>query len=253
MVRNGYRALLVDCDGTLAPANMKVTLRVRTSVQELAKRLPVCIVSSRDHHDIGTLATSLGLTAPQVSEGGARIFDPATGQTLWRRTLEPDDARAIAGFLHDSGLEFSAVDGAKRVRSQADIAEWDMTRVTATSLTPTQAQEIAARFGEWPTVHTALIIRTDNGHWMVDFTHAEVTKASAAQRLAALLGAEPSQLIAAGDSFNDLPLLQACGLRIAMGNAVPELKAIADYIAPTTYEDGLATAIDEFVMPAVNA
>lgn len=251
MARNGYRALLVDCDGTLAPAHMKVTPRVRACVQELTKRLPVCIVSSRDHHDIGSLATSLGLTAPQVSEGGARIFDPATRQPLWRRTLEPDDARAIIGFLHQDGLAFSAVDGARRVQAQAEVAEWTVTRVTATSLTPPQAREIAARFGERPSVHTAMIIRTDNNDWMVDFTHAEVTKASAAQRLAALLGAEPSQLIAAGDSFNDLPLLQACGLRIAMGNAVPELKAIADYVAPTTYEDGLATAIEEFILPKV--
>jgi HAD superfamily hydrolase (TIGR01484 family) len=251
MTRNGFRALLVDCDGTLAPAYMKVTPRVQASVQALAKRLPVCIVSSRDHHDIGNLAASLGLTAPQVSEGGARIFDPATRQPLWRRTLEPDDARAIVGYLHDTGLQFSAVDGAKRVKSQADVAEWDITRVTATSLTPSQAQDIAALFGQRPTVHTAMIIRTDNGDWMVDFTHAGATKAEAAQRLAGLLGAEPSQLIAAGDSFNDLPLLQACGLRIAMGNAIPELKAIADYVAPSTFDDGLATAIEEFVLPQV--
>ncbi|MBM3944208.1 MAG: haloacid dehalogenase, partial [SAR202 cluster bacterium] len=54
------------------------------------------------------------------------------------------------------------------------------------------------------------------------------------------------------DSFNDLPLLEACGLGIAMGNGVPELKAKAHYVAPSTFDDGLATAIEEFVLPAVN-
>ena len=40
----------------------------------------------------------------------------------------------------------------------------------------------------------------------------------------------------------------ACGLKIAMGNAVPELKAIADFIAPTVEEDGVATVIEKFVL-----
>jgi hydroxymethylpyrimidine pyrophosphatase-like HAD family hydrolase len=56
-------------------------------------------------------------------------------------------------------------------------------------------------------------------------------------------------MIAAGDSYNDLPLLEVCGLRIVMGDAPDELKAIADYVAPSIDEDGLAVAIEEFVLP----
>ena len=78
---------------------------------------------------------------------------------------------------------------------------------------------------------------------------AAATKATAVVRYADLNGISPSEVIAAGDSFNDLPLLQACGLKIAMGNAAPELKAIADYVAPTAEEDGLAVAIEEFILP----
>ena len=51
------------------------------------------------------------------------------------------------------------------------------------------------------------------------------------------------------DSYNDLPLLEVCGLRIVMGDAPDELKAIADYVAPSIDEDGLAVAIEEFVLP----
>ena len=59
-------------------------------------------------------------------------------------------------------------------------------------------------------------------------------------------------MIAAGDSYNDLPMLKACGLRIVMGNAPDALKAIADYVAPSVDDDGLATAIEDFVMPKLN-
>ena len=66
-----------------------------------------------------------------------------------------------------------------------------------------------------------------------------------------MLDIDPSQIIAAGDSFNDLPLLAACGAGIAMGDAPEELKAIADYVAPRVDEDGLAVALEDFVLPAL--
>lgn len=45
-----------------------------------------------------------------------------------------------------------------------------------------------------------------------------------------------------------MPLLMACGLRVAMGNAVEDLKAIADYIAPPVENDGVADVIEKFIL-----
>ena len=251
MGKEGYEATLIDLDGTLARAGLQVIPRVAQAVGRLTKRMAVAIVSSRDRIVVGRIADSLGLTGLQISDGGARIFDPVTDESSWVRWMEPNDAREILRFLEHNALPFSAVDGdgSADVRSLRDVNQWRVTRVTAISLTEPQAREIAADFGALPGVHTSTIVRIDNGDWMVDFTHADATKATAAERYAAIKGLEPSQLIAAGDSYNDLPLLQACGLRIAMGNAAPELKAIADYVAPSVDEDGLAVAIDDFVLP----
>ena len=100
-----------------------------------------------------------------------------------------------------------------------------------------------------PGVHTSVIVRIDNGDWMVDFTHADATKETAVLRYAELMGIDRAEVAGAGDSYNDLPLLRACGMRVAMGNAAPEVKAAAHYIAPTVDEDGLAVAIAEYLMP----
>ena len=62
-------------------------------------------------------------------------------------------------------------------------------------------------------------------------------------------GANAAQTIAAGDSYNDVPLFQASGHRIAMADAPEELKAMADFIAPSVDEDGLAVAIEDFALP----
>ncbi len=71
--------------------------------------------------------------------------------------------------------------------------------------------------------------------------------------LAELAGVAPHQMIAAGDSYNDLPMFRACGLGVAMAGAPDELLALADYVAPSVDEDGLAVAIDEFVLPRLQA
>ena len=251
MGTDGYRAALIDLDGTLARASLEITPRVADAVARLAEHVAVAIVSSRDHVVVKRTAGSLGLSGLQISEGGARIFDPVTGETPWVRWLEPDDARGILTFLEQHSLAFTAVDrdGSPNAQSVSEIKEWRVTRITAISLTESQAREIAADFGVLGDVHTSIIVRIDNGDWMVDFTHATATKATAVGRYAAIKGMAPSQLNAAGDSNNDQPLLEACGLRIAMGNAAPELRAIADYVAPTVDEDGLAVAIDEFLLP----
>ena len=251
MGATGYQAVLVDLDGTLARAALEITPRVADAVARLSQHLSVAIVSSRDYEIVGRTARMLGLGGLQISEGGARIFDPETGETPWVQWLQEDDARRILTFLDGHGLPFTAVQrtGNANVSGIPEITDWRVTRVTAISLTEPQAREIARDFGALEGVHTAVILRIDNGDWMVDFTHASATKATAVGRYAANKGVQPSQLIAAGDSYNDLPLLEACGMRIAMGNAAPELKAIADYVAPTLDEDGLAVAIDEFVLP----
>ena len=48
-------------------------------------------------------------------------------------------------------------------------------------------------------------------------------------------------------------MLEACGLSIAMGNAAPEVKSIADFIAPSVSDDGLAVAIEDFVLPTLRS
>ncbi len=247
-----YKAMLVDMDGTLVRAHLELTPRVEDAVHALARRIPVGIVSSRDHVVVRRFAQRLGLDSLQVSEGGARIFHPESGETPWFQPMGRADAEDVTQFLDEHGLAFSGVDGDRTVSSTADIREWRVCRITAISLTPDQARRTASRFGARPNVHTAIIVRIDNGDWMVDFTHADATKATAVGRYAGLLGLEPSEIIGAGDSYNDLPLLDACGLRIAMGNAAPEVRAAADYVAPTVDEDGLAVAIEEFVMPALD-
>lgn len=60
-----------------------------------------------------------------------------------------------------------------------------------------------------------------------------------------IIGIEMSQVIAIGDSLNDIPMIRAAGLGVAMGNAQEPVKQAADRIAPTNLEDGVAKVIEQ--------
>jgi hypothetical protein len=63
-----------------------------------------------------------------------------------------------------------------------------------------------------------------------------------------MLGVAPERVMAVGDSENDIPMLRAAGFAVAMGNATPALKAVADWIAPSLDEEGAAVALRRWVL-----
>ena len=111
------------------------------------------------------------------------------------------------------------------------------------------ADRMVSSFNTNPALNVVKVFLPYNGLWAVDFTRSGVDKASATLEMARMIEVHAGHMVAVGDSYNDLPLLRLCGLGIAMGDAPDELKAIADYVAPPVEEDGLAVAIEEFVLP----
>ncbi|MBI5619841.1 HAD hydrolase family protein, partial [Candidatus Gottesmanbacteria bacterium] len=82
----------------------------------------------------------------------------------------------------------------------------------------------------------------------MEITHTDASKLHGIVEVARHLNIKTEEIIGVGDGYNDFPLLMASGLKIAMGNAVPELKEIADFVAPTVDEDGVATVIEKFIL-----
>lgn len=77
---------------------------------------------------------------------------------------------------------------------------------------------------------------------------ATTSKASALLHLEKILGVKPEEMMAVGDSPNDMAMMKLAGLPVAMENAKDEVKAIAKYVTSTNLEDGVAKAIKKFVL-----
>ena len=81
----------------------------------------------------------------------------------------------------------------------------------------------------------------------IEVTAEGVSKASALLWLGEYLGIKPEEMIAFGDSGNDIDMLQAAGIGVAMGNAEEEAKAAADFVTLSNTEDGIVYALKKFV------
>lgn len=93
----------------------------------------------------------------------------------------------------------------------------------------------------------SLEISSAMGH-NVEVNAAGVDKGTGMLRLGRLLGIRPGEIMTCGDGNNDLPMIRAAGLGVAMGNAIDEVKQAADYITCTNDEDGAAKAIERFAL-----
>ena len=84
---------------------------------------------------------------------------------------------------------------------------------------------------------------TDDGT-LCQIMHAEVSKWNSIQYVLQHLNRDVSEVIAFGDDYNDMEMIEKCGVGVAMSNAVEELKAVAKFIAKSNDEDGVATFLE---------
>ena len=242
--------MLVDLDGTLMVTD-EISPRVAEAVAKVSRHIPVSIATGRRASDVREYAGRLGLSAPQICNGGATLIDPVSGEYLWNAHLRDVSAREIIGILDQHSIPFIATHPKGDSEAISQVAYWDLTRISAMDIPEYRADELVSMFGGDPALNVVKVYLHYNGWWAVDFTAAGVHKGAAAIILAERMGIGPQQFIAAGDSFNDLPMLEIAGLRIAMASAPQEMKELADYVAPPVEQDGLAAAIEDFVLPAL--
>ncbi len=242
-------AAALDLDGTIIGPDERITPAVMDAVARLTARIPVFIATGREPHDVFNYARQLGLTGPQLSDGGAAILDPVGCRHIWSANLGPDLAPDVLELISEMNTNFVATHVQGTFRHLSQIPDWDIVRISALDLSRQAAEALTGRFAGHPLMTVILASLPYNGLWAVDFTRSGVDKGSGISRMGEMLGVKPPEMACVGDSYNDLPMLRACGLPIVMGGAPEELQELTGHIAPAVEDDGLAFAIDNYILP----
>ena len=261
--------IATDLDGTLLRADKTISARTAAALERAAAAdLPVVLVTGRPIRWLRMVYEQLATPLPAVCANGAVVYDPLRDQVLRADPLAPEVleeiARRLADEVPEAVLAVEVMDGRAMLHHIDYPVRWDsghggVRPVDAVAeLLREPAVKLLVRAGERdPDEFSALVGKALTGlaeathssfSGLVEVSAAGVTKAAGLAWYCDRLGVPAAAVTAFGDMPNDVPMLAWAGRAVAMGNAHPTVKEIADEVVASNEDDGVAAYL-ETVLP----
>jgi Cof subfamily protein (haloacid dehalogenase superfamily) len=267
------RLLVLDIDGTLVDEANGIRDRVLHALRSVQCRgVEIALATGRLFRTALPIYRSIDLTLPLICCEGALIRHPETGFVHGHWPLDRDVAERLLDHTEELRL-----DGRLSVHfhiqddiyisnsSEASIKYFagsnaepivvpDLRRFLDQATTKvavvSENAEVIARFGrELKNSHSRAQVAVHNSVTVLEAFHPDVNKQLAVRYLAEeILSLRPENVMAIGDDVADIEMLQYAGLGVAMGNAPAAVRAVADWVATGIAEDGVARAVEKWLL-----
>ena len=275
------KLVALDLDGTLFDNSSRISKRNLTAIRSITdKGIHVVISTGRPCEGIPfDQIKGTGINYA-ITANGSGIYEISTGKCLYENAMDEELVTPILNFLLTRDIHMDAfiggkgytpiqcVETAQKLTVPSSIKNYIIT--TRTRLdnilqfiheNQLKVQKMTLNF--YPAADGTLIDRETvrkflvsnpsittvcGGYNNLEFTRADANKGVGLRKLAEILGVNPDATMAIGDTENDLAIIEAAGIGVAMGNATDAVKARADYVTTTNTKDGVAAAIEHFIL-----
>ncbi|MGE5652707.1 MAG: Cof-type HAD-IIB family hydrolase [Bacillota bacterium] len=261
------KLIAIDLDDTLLNTDRHVSPRNREAIRAARERgVMVTLATGRMYQSALPYAHELGLDVPLITYQGALIKTALTGEELFHRPIPLDAALTITRMVEETPVQLNIyVDDelyvseltergqsyASRVRVPIHpvgrLSQWlkkAPTKIVIVHDETTVAKihsEIQSRLGD-------RVRLTCSWPHFLEISHPDASKGQALAFFSQTYGISSEEMMACGDGENDLDMISYAGLGVVMGNGQERAKRVADYITKTNDEDGVAEAIEKFVL-----
>jgi len=263
------RLVAIDLDDTLLRDDWTISPRVIQAIQKAqAQGVKITIATGRMTISARPYAEQLGLDVPMITYHGAMIQQVLSRDILFRcvipSTLATEIVEDVARlgvhaqiYLKDRVITPELNDWSDEYARIASVRIEEADLSILLSQEPEGVEKILLMGEESALDQLAPLLRQRYGEMVhitkskpcfLEITHSSVNKGVALAALAERLGIDQSEVMAIGDSFNDLEMINYAGFGVAMGNARQEIQDRADYVTATNEEDGVAEAIERYVL-----
>ncbi|MEM8637618.1 MAG: HAD family hydrolase [Cyanobacteria bacterium P01_G01_bin.54] len=269
------RLLVLDVDGTIAGPNNAVSPAVLQAIQQVqARDIKVAIATGRMYCSALRFHRAIGSTEPLTAYNGAWIQQPGTPEPLLHCPVPADRVAEILDFVEQLGdwrsqvevhlyaedrlflseqtsqsaayLDRSGVP-AQILHDLRSLLDRQLTKVLLSAADPEVITDLITLFRRRYSPQDLHITQSTENY--LEFTQSNVNKGMAIAHLAQHHYQLPmAQVMAIGDNFNDLELLQQAGIGIAMGNAPAGVKDQADWVTTSVEAEGVAIAVEKFLL-----
>lgn len=265
------RVIVTDIDGTLLNSRMELSPRNEAALRQVIERgIHVVLATGKTRHAGEWIIKKLNLKSPGIFLQGLVTYD-ADGQIMHQQTLDPAVARSVITFADERGFLIVAYSG-KRILVKGVDPRLEGA-ITAYHDSPPEAVGALHNLIDHTPLHKLMMIGDARSitalRWQLEMlaggqirlmqagipTMVEVlppggSKGTALKQLMKDLNVKPEAVMAIGDAENDIEMLQIAGIGVAMGQAHQPVKDAADFVTASNDEDGVAVAIEKFVLKA---
>jgi len=267
-----YRLVAVDLDGTVRSRKIGIPAGVTRAVAEArARGVRVCVATGRMWRSAEPWVRTLGADSPAILYNGGQVLDFASGRTLYERRLSAATARAVLEVVRRDPEVQPHLYVNDRVYvdrphplSDAYAADDGLSYEVAPSFAPLLAEDphkiliIGGRERvtalQRAVQETGLPVHAVQSEPIyLEILPPGVSKGEALRAMLAALDVPAAETIAVGDNWNDVEMIEAAGLGVAMGHAPEGVRARADYVCGTADEGAVQEVLERFVLRGVRA
>ena len=258
------KLVATDIDGTILIPEGNFTEEVKTCIKGLCSRgIKVVLVTGRMNAAAELIAQDLGLDTPVISYQGGLV--KYNGETLYKRCLTKEQAQRVIDWAKSENIHLNLYNDdilyseskcpeierycnnlhtKYMIKNFCDIEKNSVNKLLAIDYN--NPEKINRLEKELPKVFPDLYIIKSTPYFL-EFSNKEGSKYCAVKFLQKYWGINEAETLTIGDQNNDIALLKAGGIKVAMGNATEELKSIADYVTDTVFNDGFKKAMEKFI------
>ena len=262
------KAIALDLDGTLLTSDKKVTDITKAALQKAKnKNIKIVLCTGRALKGVRPLLEELNLFDEEdivITYNGGVIQKTKSQEILFQQAHTKEDVMYIYEETMKVQLPMNMLDleyvyepdyPTDRASRYHDIMGiLDFVKKNPVELADSQLLNKAVvcydeavldeQFSKLPAEFTERFNCMKSRPILMEVLPKEVNKGQALVHLADVLGIEVANIMACGDADNDLDMIRAAGFGVAMANATPSVKAVANYMTASNNEDGVAKAID---------
>lgn len=260
------RLVAIDVDDTLITDEQVIAPACQQALQEaMDQGVTVVLATGRMFQATVPYAKELGLEGPLILYNGA-LIQTVAAEVIDHQPVPLDITREIIKLCKEHHLHLNVyLDDVLYVAEKNEHAEYyeKMIGVSAqvvgdlqkfVTKEPTKLlivgyeDELVPWRERLTKEYAGKLEITRSKPRYIEIMKAGISKGSALKTLAGKLGIDRAEVMAIGDSFNDISMLEWAGIGVAVGNAPDAVKAKADWVAPSNQEDGVAEALRRFIL-----
>ena len=261
-----YRMVAVDLDDSLLGDDLKISEVNKKAILEASNEgLIVTIATGRMYKSALPYIEQLKLDVPVITYQGGLIKSALSQEVLYHCPVPLNIAMEIVKKSSSDKAHLQIyIDDEYYVQEYNEFSEMYRLNVGVTGIAVGPLDQILTKAptklliidnpdrvlemrGEYDSLFGGLLQITISKPNYLEITHKDATKGKALEYLAKMLNIDKSEIIAIGDSYNDISMIEYAGLGVVMGNACEEVKRRADYVTSTNNENGVAEVINKFI------